>query len=654
MQANEKEPCGRLWGYLDGVIALGIFAGSLAIYNATLAPSLSYKSADGNELITEAYQLGLAHMTGYPLYTWLGKLFTFIPLGDVAHRVNLMSATLGAAGAAILYLAVLTLTGNRVASLFTAFFFAFSLTFWSQTGIAEVYVPNAFMVALMLLLLFKWAEAEKRPGSRASLWYFLAFSLVFGLSLGTHMSNLGFAPAFALFVLLVNWRVVKQPKLLGGGFLFLVGCLQFLWLPYKASNLTDALMVRNAPHTWEGFYNYTLGAFPQMKFAFPFWALPDRLVIYLNLLRQNFGLIGMVLGLWGMWEMLFRRTRAFYLLIVMYIVHLIFFTQYRVFDLDVFFIPSHLIYAVFIGYGVYRLLEYLYTMTKRMEIPRWAVSGVVALLLLPLVVSQVHANYSKNDYSKDTAINDFYENVFEILPEGSVLLGRSGVFGYDMFYFRLVYDLRPDVLIPQASGQSSIEPEVIGEAIYTTVRMDGGQGFRGPQAPPAGLLSPDAWYIPVLVGQSGQAIPSGQRRELVLCRVSDEPPELAAEGEPQHLIEERVGDLELVGYDLEEVRVGRGKRLSLTYYWRVTRPMLVATFLGDEIVEVHSLGFGNLERYGQELNPFGDLILKEEFMLVVPSWLSPGEWPLKVGSIAFGGGEPLERVIELTVIEVTE
>jgi len=70
------------------------------------------------------------------------------------------------------------------------------------------------------------------------------------------------------------------------------------------------------------------------------------------------------------------------------------------------------------------------------------------------------------------------------------------------------------------------------------------------------------------------------------------------------------------------------------------------------MVEVHPLGFGNLERYGQELKPPGDAIFKEEFMLVVPSWLSPGEWHLRVGSIAIG--ELLARAIELTVIEVTE
>jgi len=130
-------------------MALLVFTLALAVYNATLTPSLSYKSPDGNELATIPYILGLAHSTGYPLYTWLGKLFTYLPIGDVAHRMNLMSAVLGAAGVAILFGIVLLITRHRLVAVFTALLFAFSLAFWSQTGIAEVYAPNVFMILLI-------------------------------------------------------------------------------------------------------------------------------------------------------------------------------------------------------------------------------------------------------------------------------------------------------------------------------------------------------------------------------------------------------------------------------------------------------------------------------------------------------------------------
>ena len=53
--------------------------------------------------------LGIAHPPGFPLYTMLGKLFTLIPFGDVAYRVNLMSALFAA-----LTLALVSRTVRRV------------------------------------------------------------------------------------------------------------------------------------------------------------------------------------------------------------------------------------------------------------------------------------------------------------------------------------------------------------------------------------------------------------------------------------------------------------------------------------------------------------------------------------------------------------
>lgn len=654
----------------DLLLAMLIGAIALGVYNATLTPSLSYKSPDGNELATIPYVLGLAHSTGYPLYTWLGKLFTLIPVGDVAHRINLMSAALGAGAVALLYLVIRDLTSgkstplSRLASTFAAGSFAFSLTFWSQTGIAEVYAPNGFMVALTLGLLLAWARTEEKAEKRKSNCPFLLFCLTFGLSLGTHMSNLGFAPALGLFVLLVNWRAILSPvKLLGGTAAFALGVAQFLWLPLRWDSLNDRDMLRNAPNTLEGIYNYTLGAFPQFKFAFPLCAIPDRIVIYLDFLQQQFHLWGVLLGILGMWTLLWRRPRRFCLIMGMYLVHVFFFVQYAVFDLDVFFIPAHLLFATWIGVGLWQTLLWgqdLIEWTAGGKLTgrgQWVGLAALAALILALpVVGQVQTNWEANDYSGDTAINDFYDNLWSLLPEGSVLLGRGGVFGYDLFYYRLVYNTRPDVLIPNLDNPAPNRADLIGREIYSNLRMDGPQAGVGPGALPPGLVDPSSWHVPVLIG-GGSDSGLGLRRELVLYHITAEPPELVvANPQPEHLTEIELDGLILVGYDLRPDAVAPGGALRLTLYWRMDQPRryLIETRLGETGLERHELGFGNLQRYVEEVQPLRDGVIVEDYWVVVPSTVSPGELTLQVGlaTLAPGGlPSPQTALTQITIQE---
>ncbi|MGD1995431.1 MAG: DUF2723 domain-containing protein [Anaerolineae bacterium] len=659
----------------DLLIALVVFLICLGIYVGTLAPGLSYASPDGNELATVAYTLDLAHSTGYPLYTWLGKLFTFLPIGDVAYRVNLMSAALGAAAPCALYVIsrLLTGSGGRVwpsclSSAVAALLFGLSRTFWSQTTIAEVYAPNALMITLTLAMLLWWARTEERGRerrlaegvwwrrllpTRRSLVLLFVFGLCFGLSLGMHLSDLGFAPAFALFILLVSpWTALGPPGIASAGVGFVLGLLQFLWLPLRAHTLVDAPMRANAPTTLRGIYAYTLGAFPNFKFAFPVTELPGRIVVYLYFLAQQFGFVGILLGLFGMWVLLLRQPRRFFLLAGMYLVHVWFFIQYRAFDLDVFFIPAHLVYALFIGCGIWWVLDRAALVRRRTL--RAVLTGAAALALILGLIGQIRANWVANDRSADTAIEDFYENVFAHLPQDAVLLGRGGVFGYDLFYYRLVYDVRPDVSIPALEPGSSPQ-DLAGREVYSTLPVDSLEENRGPWAPPVGWVDRQDWTVPVLLGATGPG-QDGRGQGLILYHVTDEPPQLVVEdARPQYRIEERVGRLVLAGYDLEANRVRAGGMVHFTLYWRLTsslRGLMVGTALGGDVLEVHEPGLGNLQRYLEAFRPSGEGVLVEEYRVVVPQLMEQGNLPLEVVTVAAFGVEGAQVVARIPLQEV--
>ncbi len=149
----------KLWARVgDGVLAVALGGAALGLYLRTLAPSVATLFDDSLEFQLVCYLPGVAHPTGYPLYTLLGKAFTLLPWGDVAFRVNLLSALMGALAVALTFLLARRLTRRRLPALVGAGALAVSPVFWSQSTIAEVYALHLALVQGLFLLALVWAE----------------------------------------------------------------------------------------------------------------------------------------------------------------------------------------------------------------------------------------------------------------------------------------------------------------------------------------------------------------------------------------------------------------------------------------------------------------------------------------------------------------
>ncbi len=127
----------------------------------TLLPSVGY-SGDTAKFQFIGKILGIPHPPGYPLYIMLTYFFGKLPIGNLAYRINLMSAIFASLTVALLSITVLRITGNSIVAFLTALIFGFSRTFWSQAVIAEVYTLNACFLAAVILLLILWGQ-DRRP-----------------------------------------------------------------------------------------------------------------------------------------------------------------------------------------------------------------------------------------------------------------------------------------------------------------------------------------------------------------------------------------------------------------------------------------------------------------------------------------------------------
>ena len=111
------------------IVLVLLFLFIFGVYLAT-APRLPTSYADSDELMTAAYTLGIAHAPGYPLFSILGKLFTFIPLGTIAFRFSIFSTLFSALTILLIYSITYKLTRNIIVSLISALSLAFSYIFW--------------------------------------------------------------------------------------------------------------------------------------------------------------------------------------------------------------------------------------------------------------------------------------------------------------------------------------------------------------------------------------------------------------------------------------------------------------------------------------------------------------------------------------------
>lgn len=138
----------------SGIPALAIGLGTFFVYLTTLAPTVA--GNDAGRFQIAAPLLGTGHPTGYPTFILLGKLFTHLPFGDVAYRMNLMSAFFGAVAAALFFLVAREIGAQMLPAAGGAFIMAFSATLWSQANVAEVYTLHAAFLLGVLWLMLLW------------------------------------------------------------------------------------------------------------------------------------------------------------------------------------------------------------------------------------------------------------------------------------------------------------------------------------------------------------------------------------------------------------------------------------------------------------------------------------------------------------------
>jgi hypothetical protein len=427
--------------------AVAIFVGIL--YIGTLAPTvLPYGTPDTLDspmLQTEVTVLGVGHPTGYPTYMMLTHLFTYLPIGDPAYRVNLASAVYGVAAVFAVYLAGLRLGGRAVAAAAGALAFGLSGTFWSQAVIAEVYTLEALLVALVILFLLAWRD---RGDGR----YLLLCAFVIGLSLTHHLTSVLLVPAALVFVFLTDRRVFSRTGLMlkSLGF-FLLGLIPLLYLPIRA--LMHAPLNEADPSTlWRFLLLVTGGSFLAESSEKGRQCSPSSLAladpaIKLQLLGDHllgqFPLFLIAVGALAAVYLLFTDRATAVLLGTLFLgclVQAAVYLQLGIEDFYVFLIPALLAFGLLISAGLGTLLR----LAESLVVDSAARKGLLVVLsglMLIVPLPGVRDSYAAHDRSGDYGGRRVMEAVAGNVEKGATILHHRSPLWYMVLVERRRRDL---------------------------------------------------------------------------------------------------------------------------------------------------------------------------------------------------------------------
>ncbi len=446
----------------------GVSLVALIVYLLTLAPSVDF--IDAGELATVAHTWGIAHPTGYPLFTLLAGLWALLPIGSGIFRLNVFAAVLAAvaAGVAVQFFYELLRapklhragkvqprkkgTGsaaparpadadeleNLKAAAAAGLLLAFGGTYWRTALSIEVYALHILMLALVL-----WSAARllflPAADVRVLRRRMMITAVLLGLSFSNHMSTVFLLPALLVLLFLMHGRTAGFRKsLLSAAAAFAVGLLPYLYLPLRAaahpflnwgnpatlenliwhvSGKQYSVWMFSSAEAWGGQFAYALGAF-------------GRDMVW-------FALLPAVLGL----AAAFRRSWKLGLfLLLLFLTCLVWAAGYDILDIDSYFLLGFFVLAGWAALGL-RLLA------------RWSVLRGAGILRDPLLLGAIAllpllTQFDRVSQRGNYLVEDYTRNMYASLAPDAIVISFQWDFWVSAsYYYQRVEGERPDVIV---------------------------------------------------------------------------------------------------------------------------------------------------------------------------------------------------------------
>lgn len=198
----------------------------------------TFQPADSAEFLTVAATAGIAHPSGYPLYTLLGTVFTTVLPFSVPQSLAILATVLTLLTLAGVFTLVHDLTRQPIAAFAATGVGGVSLHLWKHATHPEAFALLGTFAIWLAVVAFRAGDAERSEKERFR--YACGYALLTGLATAHHFT---IALTFPVGVWML-WRVFfsearlsQRGRLLAFGVgLFAVGLLPYLHLVVRGAN----------------------------------------------------------------------------------------------------------------------------------------------------------------------------------------------------------------------------------------------------------------------------------------------------------------------------------------------------------------------------------------------------------------------------------
>ena len=433
---------------------------TLVVYIFTANPDVGF--TDSGELAAVCTTLGVAHPTGYPLFTLLGHLWTMLPLPlSPILKLNYFAGFCTAISAFLLFYLVefflnnykssgsaiktkhvkkskhaesslpVNLPENAITIIATtvALLYGFADTVWAQAVAIEVYSLQLIIFTASIWLFLR----AMHTGDRRIL---MLWGLILGLGFANHGTTILMAPAMLFMFFkrpnekanfsLERWKTIGLLALP-----FILGLSLWLYLPLRSASLPEfnwGAVHRN----WDKFWYHASGKQFQV-WMFTGESIGTNFKLFMKLIPFELGILGIVpfvVGILSAW----KNSKSLLIFMMLLIVGCLFYSlNYSIHDIDTYFLLAFIGMLLFTSFG-------LLTIANKYPIT------LPLFFILPLLAFGV--NLKENNHANDYQVSEYTRIMVDNLAPNAIIISAQWDYWCSAFWYKQrVENYRTDVVL---------------------------------------------------------------------------------------------------------------------------------------------------------------------------------------------------------------